>query len=134
VYSGAVAPDAIQEKEFWSGLESLKSQEPDGAWLPKVIHTYRSQPFFAPLLLNYLTTDCSCGVKDPNVTCARRMVTKAKKSNVKLTVSFQANTIEAIERVQKDAPAGNLHDMVRYLVMRGLQSVEAEIAAAKAAK
>ena len=81
-----------------------------------------------------LTTDCSCGVKHPNATFARRMVTKAKKSNVKLTVSFQANTIEAIERVQKDAPAGNLHDMVRYLVMRGLQSVEAEIAAAKAAK
>jgi hypothetical protein len=42
VYSGAVAPDAIQEKEFLFGIESLKKgREPDGAWLPKVIHIER---------------------------------------------------------------------------------------------
>jgi|SRR5271165_189682 len=40
VYSGPVAPDAIQEKGFWLWLESLKKgEEPGGAWLPKVIHT-----------------------------------------------------------------------------------------------
>jgi len=39
VYSGAVAPDATQEKGFWLWLESLeKGEEPGGAWLPKVIH------------------------------------------------------------------------------------------------
>src|SRR5271165_4853710 len=40
VYSGAVAPDAIQEKSFWLWLESLKKgEEPGAAWIPKVIHT-----------------------------------------------------------------------------------------------
>jgi hypothetical protein len=39
VYSGAVAPDATQEKGFWLWLENLKKrEEPSGAWLPKVIH------------------------------------------------------------------------------------------------
>jgi hypothetical protein len=39
VYSGAVAPDATQEKGFWLWLETLKkTEEPGGAWLPKVIH------------------------------------------------------------------------------------------------
>ena len=39
VYSGAVAPGVIQEKGFWLGFERLrKGHEPNGAWLPKVIH------------------------------------------------------------------------------------------------
>jgi hypothetical protein len=39
VYSGAVVPDATQEKAFWLWLESLKkSEEAGGTWLPKVIH------------------------------------------------------------------------------------------------
>jgi hypothetical protein len=41
---------------------------------------------------------------------------------------LEANTVEAIERLQKNIPAGNLHDMVRYLMMRGLQTVQAEVA------
>ena len=40
VYSGAVAPDATQEKAFWLWLETLnKTEEPGG--LPKVIHIER---------------------------------------------------------------------------------------------
>ena len=40
VYSGAVAPDATQEKDFWLSLEKLKKgEEPGGTWIPKVIHT-----------------------------------------------------------------------------------------------
>ena len=40
VYSGAIAPAGMQEKEFWLWLESLKKGEEAGAaaWLPKVIH------------------------------------------------------------------------------------------------
>jgi hypothetical protein len=39
VYSGAVAPDATQEKEFWLWLETLKkAEEPDAGGVPKVIH------------------------------------------------------------------------------------------------
>ena len=39
VYSGAVAPDAMQEKEFWLWLETLKkTEEPDAGGVPKVIH------------------------------------------------------------------------------------------------
>ena len=40
VYSGAVPPDATQEKAFWLWLETLnKTEEPGG--LPKVIHIER---------------------------------------------------------------------------------------------
>ena len=40
VYSGAVAPAAIQEKEFWLWLETLKrTEDPNG--LPRVIHIER---------------------------------------------------------------------------------------------
>jgi len=39
VYSGAVAPDAIQEKSFWLWLETLKkTEEPDAGGVPRVIH------------------------------------------------------------------------------------------------
>jgi hypothetical protein len=39
VYSGAVAPDVTQEKEFWLWLETLKkAEEPDAGGVPKVIH------------------------------------------------------------------------------------------------
>ena len=39
VYSGAIAPAGMQDKEFWFWLESLKKgEEAGGAWLPKVIH------------------------------------------------------------------------------------------------
>jgi hypothetical protein len=40
VYSGAVAPDATQEKGFWLWLEALKKTEEPGG-LPKVIHIER---------------------------------------------------------------------------------------------
>jgi len=39
VYSGAVAPDVVQEKAFWLWLETLKkAEEPDAGGVPKVIH------------------------------------------------------------------------------------------------
>jgi len=39
VYSGAVAPDVTQEKEFWLWLETLKkTEEPDAGGVPRVIH------------------------------------------------------------------------------------------------
>jgi hypothetical protein len=39
VYSGAVAPDPIQEKAFWLWLETLtKTEEPDAGGVPRVIH------------------------------------------------------------------------------------------------
>ena len=42
VYSDAIAPAGMREKEFWLWLESLKKGEEAGAaWLPKVIHIER---------------------------------------------------------------------------------------------
>ena len=39
MYSGAVAPDVVQEKAFWLWLETLKkAEEPDAGGVPKVIH------------------------------------------------------------------------------------------------
>ena len=39
VYSGAVAPDATQEKAFWLWLETLKkTEEPDAGGVSRVIH------------------------------------------------------------------------------------------------
>ena len=54
------------------------------------------------------------------------MVTKDVKRNVKVNVSLSANTVELIERLQQELPAGDLPDMVRYLMMRGVESIMAE--------
>jgi hypothetical protein len=54
------------------------------------------------------------------------MVTKGAKRNVKVNVSLSANTVELIERLQQDLPAGNLPDMIRYLMLRGAESILAE--------
>jgi hypothetical protein len=54
------------------------------------------------------------------------MVTKEVKRNVKINISLSANTIELIERLQQELPAGDLQDMVRYLMMRGVESIMAE--------
>lgn len=54
------------------------------------------------------------------------MVTKEAKRNVKVSVSLSANTVELIERLQQELPAGDLPDMVRYLMMRGVEVIMAE--------
>jgi hypothetical protein len=54
------------------------------------------------------------------------MVTKGAKRNVKVNVSLSANTVELIERLQQDLPAGNLPDMIRYLMLRGAEAILAE--------
>ena len=42
--------------------------------------------------------------------------------------------IEAIEAIQKEIPAGDLPDMIRYLMMRGIETITAERAKRTASK
>jgi hypothetical protein len=56
VYSGAVPPDATQEKAFWLWLETLKKTEEPGA-LPKVIHIGGPATSLRKFTLAYCTQD-----------------------------------------------------------------------------
>jgi hypothetical protein len=54
------------------------------------------------------------------------MSTVAQKRNVKVTVSLEPNTLEALQKLQQELPVGALPDMVRFLMLRGLETVTAE--------
>ena len=44
-----------------------------------------------------------------------------------MNVTLEENTLAAIQSLQKQIPAGTMPDMIRYLVLRGMQAVQAEI-------
>jgi hypothetical protein len=52
------------------------------------------------------------------------MPTRGKKRNTKVSVTLEENTLAAIQNLQKKLPAGTLPDMVRYLMMRGIEAVQ----------
>jgi hypothetical protein len=54
------------------------------------------------------------------------METEQKGRNFKVSVSLSPNTLEKVRNLQKVIPAGELPDMVRFLMLRGIETIEAE--------
>jgi len=58
------------------------------------------------------------------------MATKKAQRNQKVGLRFDAKTVEVIDRLE--IPVASLPAQVRYLVMRGIETVQAERAARNA--
>jgi hypothetical protein len=54
------------------------------------------------------------------------METEQKGRNFKVSVSLSPNTLEKVRSLQQVIPAGELPDMVRFLMLRGIETIEAE--------
>ena len=54
------------------------------------------------------------------------MATKPDPGNVKVGLRFDSSTVAKIESLRADIPAGGLADMVRYLMLRGMEAIAAE--------
>jgi hypothetical protein len=54
------------------------------------------------------------------------METAVKKRNFKVSVSLSEPTLEKLRSLQKEIPAGELPDMIRFLMLRGIETIEAE--------
>jgi hypothetical protein len=57
---------------------------------------------------------------------AYTMAKKPAVGNFKIGLRFEDSTVERFEALRKEIPAGSIPDLVRYLVFRGMDAIEAD--------
>jgi hypothetical protein len=54
------------------------------------------------------------------------MAKKPAVGNFKIGLRFEQSTVERLEALRKEIPAGGIPDVVRYLMFRGMEAIETD--------